>query len=209
MARTKREEAPPAPSPQEILAEARDQLSETERLAADLEAAVRDGDESIGFQELADAQKRVDWARLRVDAAEKKAAARTDALWRQQYTDLLERDLEAADVDIDAAEIEAELALARPHIEAAIIMLRARNNAIGRIAKYGSDEANYRDPEDGLVVTMYHKDAPGLSMFTFRGKVYAWSPAERLVKQLLRPLRDVLHRQQGGGGGAWLEEATK
>lgn len=195
---------PTAVTPQSIIAEADEQILEADKLAADLEAAARAGDESITIDQLEDAKRRTGWARIRREAAEKKAAQRAEELRHEQYANLLANYLENATQDV-LDEVRAEIEQAAPHIEKALDMLVERNRAVWAIAQYASEPANYTDPADGLKAQVFPQ-LPGASWFTIHGQRYNFVPATDIVRALLAPLKPRLRNQSGGVAAAWLKE---
>lgn len=195
---------PTTVTPASIIAEAEEQVREADKLAADLEAAARNGDEAVGIDQLQEAQQRASWARIRRDAAAKKAEQRAEELRKEQYSNLLANYLEAATSDV-AAEISAELEQARPHIERALDLLIDRNRAVWAITEYAGHAVNYTDPADALE-SRFFPNVPGASWFTFRGKRYEFVPATSVVKLLLAPLKTRLRDQSGGVAGDWIKE---
>lgn len=194
---------PTLETPEGIISEADQQLHEAEALASELEAGARNGDD-VTPEQLEDAQKRAGWARIMRDAAAKRAAKRAEELRQEGYRNLLANYLDVARKDV-TAEVEAELEQARPHITAALELLRERNRAVYAIAEYASHDVNYKDPEDELFsVTV--PGAPGASWFTIRGDQHDFIPATDVAKQLLAPLVQKLRAQSGGVAAEWLDE---
>ncbi|MET4702774.1 hypothetical protein [Frigoribacterium sp. UYMn621] len=183
-------------TPDAIIAAADAEVTEADALALELETAARGGDDSVTQAQVEDAKKRSGWARIRRDAAESKAAARAEEMRRQAYAALLDRYLPAASSDIKA-DVEAHLAEARPHIEAALELLGDRNKALWAIAMFTSDPSNYKDAADGIMA-----DAPALmpggSWFEYRGDRYAYLPASIVIRNLLKPLKPRIKTLSGG-----------
>lgn len=195
---------PTTVTPASIIADAEEQVREADKLAADLEAAARNGDESVSIDDLEQAKQRAGWARIRRDAATKKAAMRAEELRHEQYANLLSNYLEAATKDV-SAEVSAELEQARPHIEKALDLLIERNRAVWAITEYAGHDVNYVDPADALE-SRFFPNVPGASWFTFRGKRYKFIPATDVVKALLAPIKTRLRDQSGGVAGDWIKE---
>lgn len=194
---------PTLDTPESIVAEADRQLAEAEALAAELEAEARDGGD-VSLDQLEDAQKRAGWARIMLDAASKRAARRAEELRREGYANLLANYLDTATQDV-SAEVEAELAKARPHILEAMEILRSRNRAVYAIAEYASHDVNYTDPDDELH-SWVPKGALGASWFSIRGQRHDFVAATDVAMQLLRPLKSQISNQSGGVAADWLKE---
>lgn len=189
-------------TPETIIAAADAEIVESDALAAALEAAARDGDDTVTPDKLDAARKRSEWARFRRDAANKKAAARAEELARSAYADLMTNVLPAAAAD-PSADIEALLAQARPFVEQALDMLGDRNRAVWQVAAYTADGRNYRDPADGLMAEA-HEVLPGASWFAHKGQRHGFLSGSDVFKQLLKPLAQRAEVASGGKDTEWL-----
>lgn len=195
---------PTTVTPESIIADADEQVREADHLAADLEAAARNGDDSVTIDQLEDAKQRAGWARIRRDAATKKAAQRAEELRHEQYANLIANYLEDATQDVTDA-VHAELEQALPHLQKALDLLVDRNRAVWAIAEYASHDVNYVDPEDRLMAQAFPQ-LPAASWFSIRGKRYSFIPATYVVKALLTPIKTRLRDQSGGDAASWLKE---
>lgn len=195
---------PTTVTPESIIADADEQVREADKLAADLEAAARNGDDSVTLDQLEDAKQRAGWARIRRDAATKKAAQRAEELRHEQYANLLANYLENATQNVTDA-IHAELEQALPHIVKALDLLVDRNRAVWAIAEYASHDMNYIDPADRLMSEAFPQ-LPAASWFSIRGEKYDFIPATDVVKALLAPIKTRLRDQSGGDAAPWIKE---
>ncbi len=197
-------DGPDLTTPRGIIEAADASIVEADARAAQLEADARNGVESVTADDLAEAKRQSEWARIRRDAAGKKAAARAQEIREEEYAALLEKNLPVATADV-AAEIAALLDQARPLVEQAMHIARDRNRAVWRIASYVSDVRNHRDPQHGLS-GYAPAQLPGAATFDYQGKEYTYLPATDVFRDLLRPLKQDAKVLSGGMFAEWLDE---
>lgn len=199
-----RAEAPAEPTtPAGILAAADEAIIAADERLATVETLVRQGDESVTPEHLEAAQKQTLWARLRRDAATRKAAELAEQQARQGYADLLAADLGTAMQDPDEA-ATALLDEARELIRSALGLYLDRNRAIYRLARYFADPANYRDEDDEVLGIAYPGAGAIGSRFEYRGKRAAFRSTTHVFAELLRPLESEISQGEGGPTPEWL-----
>lgn len=185
-----------AQSPREIIAAADAEIAEADALSASLEAAARSGDPSVSMEDVDDAKKRSQWARIRRDAAEKRAVDRAAEIQRDDYSTLIETNVPIVEED-NSAVIAALLDQARPLLEEAMNLVGRRNRALWALASYAADRSNFSEVGDGLVgeaTTVL----PGASWFEFRGVRHEYISGTSVMRDLLRPLTPRAQVLSGG-----------
>ncbi|WP_369045147.1 hypothetical protein [Sinomonas sp. P10A9] len=183
-------------TPGAIIEAAEEDVRTAEEHAAALEAAARAGDDTVTADDVEAAHKNARWARIRRDAAEVKAKALADELARQAYADLLAQYLETACGD-PSGEIAAILDQVRPALQQAIALVAEKNRAVYQIGKYLSNEANYRDPADG-VMGYANPYEPATAYLEYQGRRAGFVPSTAILSSLLRPIKSELLAAAGG-----------
>lgn len=139
-------------TPAEVIAQADSEIQEAEQLATELENRVREGDESVGYEQVERARGLMGFARLRREAAEKKAArleAQAASAARQAVIDTHLPALKA----FDAAKVEKLRAEAERKLVEAASLINARNAHIAALAELADGEGNPFHPEDDAEIT--------------------------------------------------------
>jgi len=139
-------------TPAEVIAQADIEIQEAEQLAAELENRVREGDETVGYEQVERARGLMGFARLRRQAAEKKAAkleAQAAAAARQAVIDAHLPALQA----FDAAKVDKLRAEAERKLKEAATMIGERNGHIAALAELAEGPGNPYNPENDAEIT--------------------------------------------------------
>lgn len=139
-------------TPAEVIAQADSEFEEAEQLASELENRVRDGDESVGYEQVERARGLMGFARLRREAAEKKAArleAQAAQAARQAVIDAHLPALQA----FDSAKVEKLRAEAERKLLEAARLINTRNAHIAALAELAEGPGNPFYPEDDAEIT--------------------------------------------------------
>lgn len=139
-------------TPAEVIAQADSEFREAEQLATELENRVRDGDESVGYEQVERARGLMGFARLRREAAERKAArleAQAAQAVRQAVVDAHLPALQA----FDSAKVEKLRADAERKLEEAANMIAERNGHIAALAELAEGPGNPHAPENDGEIT--------------------------------------------------------
>lgn len=139
-------------TPAEVIAQADSEIQEAEQLATELENRVREGDETVGYEQVERARGLMGFARLRREAAEKKAArleAQAAAAARQEVIDAHLPALRA----FDFAKVEKLRAEAERKLMEAARLINDRNDHIAGLAQLidGVGVAEY--PDNGVEIS--------------------------------------------------------
>lgn len=139
-------------TPAEVIAQADIEIQEAEQLAAELEDRVREGDETVGYEQVERARGLMGFARLRREAAEKKAArleAQAAAAARQAVIDAHLPALEVYDsTKVDKLRAEAERKL-----KEAAALIDERNGHIAALAELADGPGNPYNAENDAEIT--------------------------------------------------------
>ncbi|MEU7166676.1 hypothetical protein AB0A70_18870 [Streptomyces morookaense] len=146
------------PEPGTAVEQAEQEAAEAEQLLAALEERVREGDEQVTAQQLSGARELGTFARLRAEAARRKADRAAQAAAEQQRTDRLAEAaaMTAPGGPLDAAVLAAAYATARDAVRAFVTASEGYNAAIeqaGRLLAAAGvpDSTHGHAPEPGAM----------------------------------------------------------
>lgn len=187
----------------QIIADAEAEIAEADERVQALETAVEDGDENVELEHLEAARKQSAWTRLRLKGAQKKAEAAAQREREQRYDEIVARLIPRALVDLTAEEDEI-IARMRPILAKVVALYKDRNTAMLAVAKYATEQSNYRRPEDELT-GLFVPGNVGASFFIWRGQRVDFLPPTGALTQALRPAKQHLMEQSAGQADDWLQ----
>ncbi len=176
------------PTPAEIIAAADDEITASEVLAVELENRVREGDESVTFDQVERARGLKRFAQLRREAAEKKAArlagenaaAELDALLDAHVPGAVARD----------AKVDALLTQARELIDQALTVAEEADRHVLTLAGRAKDQGNPYHPEGNA--ELIGEKFGEFSWFEARGNRVDILTAGGVIMQLIEPYRSKI-----------------
>jgi hypothetical protein len=156
-----------APTPAQIIAQADQEITAAEELAVALEDRVRDGDESIGYEEVEQARGLKRFAQLRREAAEKKAARLAADLAAAERQAVIDAHLPALEA-FDASRVGKLRAEAERKLLEAAELLSGYNRHVAALAALADGAGNPFHPEDDAAIT--GSTRPGTLFVKINGK---------------------------------------
>lgn len=171
-------------TPEEIIAGADSEIADADRLAADLERAVLDGDETVTYEQVEKARGLKRFAQLRKEAAQKKAEKLAADRAVAEFDAFLTEHLAGAQGRDEA--VDKLLTKARGFLDQAIEAAREHDRHVYELAARAETTGNPYDRESDPEL-VGQGQLPEYSWFAARGVEMHFLGAGGVMTRLLKP----------------------